>query len=113
MHMMDLAYQQISAVQGKEPSMQIKREEDNHLFTLIAVKPWPDEPWAASVTVLQEKRDTETGATINHVQVRYGSEFLPIAVAREWANAILKACDLAGQLERDGAVVLDGEEQAG
>ena len=90
--------------------MKVQREEDNSLFTLIKIKPWPEIAFAADVAVVQERRDRDTGATINHVYVNYGPAPATIGTAREWANAILRACDIADQLERDGAVVLEGEE---
>ena len=89
--------------------MKVQREEDNAAFTLIKVKPWPEIPFAADVAVIQEKRDRDTGAAINHVYINYGTQPATIGTARAWANAILRACDIADQLERAGEIVLEGE----
>lgn len=89
--------------------MQVKRVEDNPLFTLISVKPWPHIPWTQDVAVMQMKMARDTHEAINDVTVRFGQEPASITTAREFAQAILRACDIAEQLERDGAVVLEGE----
>lgn len=91
--------------------MKVKREEDNSAFTLISVSPWPDEPFAANVTVIQEKIDVETGKKINQVRVRFGQFPLKIESAFEFAQAILRACDIAMRLQDEGAIILEGEDQ--
>ena len=89
--------------------MKVTREEDNTLFTLIKVKPWPTERFAADVTVIHERRDRDTGDAINYVRVIHGPVPVTYQTAREWAQAILRACDIAEQLEREGRIVLEGE----
>jgi hypothetical protein len=91
--------------------MQVKREEDNRGFTLITVKPWPDEPWGACVRVLHEKRD-DNWREISRVLVCYGQTNVLAQTAREFAQAILRACDIAEQLEKDGRIILEGEGEA-
>lgn len=90
-------------------TMTVHRETDNILYTVIDVTPWPDEPWAAKVTVVQEKRDPATGKDTNVVRVRYGQSHVLPQTAYEYAMAILRAVDIAKQLERDGAIILEGE----
>lgn len=92
--------------------MKITREVENSAFTMIEVSPWPEERLAAKVTVHQQKRDLEVGEPCNNVTVRYASWPMPVAHARQWAEAILKACEIADQLEKDGAIGLEGEECA-
>ena len=89
--------------------MQVKRTEDNAMFTMISVAPWNDQPWAQDITVLQEKRDTKTGQEINQIHLRYGSGWIDAENALLFAQAILRAVDIARQLERDGGIVLEGE----
>jgi hypothetical protein len=89
--------------------MQVKRVEDNPLFTLIRVMPWPDIPWTQDVTVTQMKMARDTHEPVNDVTVRFGQEPASIATAREFAQAILRACDIAEQLEKEGAIALEGE----
>lgn len=89
--------------------MQVKREEDNPLFTLIKVQPWPDKSWAQQVVVIQQKRDNQTGAEIDSVRVDYGGGWLAPNIAYEFAQAILRACDIARRLEEEGSILLEGE----
>lgn len=90
--------------------MKVTREEDNALYTLIRVQPWPDVSLAAEVVVLQVKRDTSTGESVNRVSIRYSQQPVSFAVAREFAQAILRACDIAERLATEGAILLEGED---
>lgn len=89
--------------------MKVKREEENPLLTMISVKPW-DDPWSQDVVVFQYKRDAKTNEPINRVQVRYGSQPVSAEVAFQFAQAILRAVDIAKRLEEEGAIILEGEE---
>lgn len=91
--------------------MKVKREEDNRAFTVITVKPWPDELWAAYVSIIREKYDPRTGEPINRALIRYSQVGVTAQTAREFAQAILRACDIAEGLERDGDIVLEGESE--
>lgn len=89
--------------------MKIKRTEDNPLYLMIDVKPWPEEPLGAYINVLLERRDFETGKFINRVTIRHSDWRMTAATARQWAQALLRAADIAEELERSGDVVLEGE----
>lgn len=92
--------------------MKVKRIEDNSAFALISVKPWPDEPFAADVTIIQDKCNPDTGEQINRVRVRFGQFPLPIDSAFRFAQAILRAVDIAKRLEEEGSILLEGEGEA-
>lgn len=90
--------------------MKVIRREDNPLFTIIHVLPWPDEPVAPAIAVHFQKRDSATGQQpVNRATVRYGLDAVDIQTALEYARAILRACDIAERLEQDGEIVLEGE----
>lgn len=89
--------------------MKVKREEENPMFTLISVKPWPDVVWAQEVTVLQHKLNADYTQPVNEVRIRYSQQYTNIDSAFEFAQAILRAVDIARQIERDGGIVLEGE----
>lgn len=81
--------------------MKVERLFHNSIYTTIAVQPWPEDRLAAHVTVFYI---AESGK----VKINYGHD-ADISTAREWAQAILRACDIAEQLERDGAIIIEGE----
>jgi hypothetical protein len=91
-------------------NVKVIRREDNPLFTIIHVLPWPDEPLWPAIAVHFQKRDSATGQQpVNRATVRYGLDAVDIQTAREYARAILRACDIAERLEQDGVIVLEGE----
>lgn len=93
--------------------MQVKREEDNPLFTRIVVRPWPDVPFAQDVAVIQYKRSVASGQSINDVHIRYREAPVTIEHAYEFAQAILRACDIARRLQEEGSIVLEEDHAKG
>lgn len=79
--------------------MKIETEE-NALWRRTIIKPW-DDPIASDVLVITEKRDIATGTRINHTYINISGWKTDAANARLWAEAILKACEIA---ERNGDV---------
>lgn len=61
----------------------------------ITIAPWEDDPFAADVRVVVEKVDLETGKPCRRVHIRVGGWKTDIENARLWADAILKAIDIA------------------
>lgn len=90
--------------------MKVTRETENNYLTIILVEPWPEYQFGSRVQVTQVKYDLATGEPCRNVQVDYGNWRTEAKIAREFAKAILRACDIAEQLERDGAIVLESEE---
>jgi hypothetical protein len=62
--------------------------------TLVRVEPWPDMSFGASIDILHTRVQFRDDFPVG-VMVRHGNHFTHPAIAREWANAILKACDIA------------------
>lgn len=74
--------------------MKIETVYDRPDSKLIRVYPWPDEPFTADVTVLEQRQSLSERYPVG-VFVYYGRHAQTPASAREWANAILAACDIA------------------
>lgn len=71
--------------------------DSNALYDIWIVKPW-DDPIAADVWVSRQKIDPETGQKTDNVRITIGTWKTDAANARLWAEAILKACEIAEQV---------------
>ena len=79
--------------------MKIETVNDDAISTIVRVTPWPEHPFGADVTVLHQKTDLEMlghwPRRAGDIAVRYGQNWTTPQVAREFAEAILAACDIA------------------
>lgn len=78
--------------------MKISKKFDNNNSTFIEVEPWPDCSFAARVNVLHQKTSFDDWRPPVGVFIRYGAEWTTVQFAREWAEAILKACEIADEM---------------
>jgi hypothetical protein len=86
--------------------VQVKREEDTDLYTIITVKPWPRDLFAPSVSVIWFKHAGERDVRV----CCNGGPGMSHERAFTFAQAILRAVDIAKRLVDKGAIVLEGED---
>lgn len=84
--------------------MKIETVNDDAISTIVRVTPWPEHPFGADVTVLHQKTDLEMlghwPRRAGDTAVRYGQNWMKVDDARTFAEAILKACEIADTLPR-------------
>ena len=69
--------------------------EQTPISDRYTITPWDDDPLAASVRVVVEKIDPKTSQPCHRVHIYINSWKTDIENARTWANAILKAIEIA------------------
>lgn len=79
--------------------MQIN-EEHNALFSKWLVNAW-NNPISDSIMVLLEKYDAKTGTPAQSISIHIGSWRTDTHNARLYAEAILKACEIAEKLRAE------------